>query len=128
MIAALSPAKDLSVPEVRRQLDGLREVVQGGLGLGSGGKASRGQQVCGECVWGGGCEVKRQLDGLREVVQGGLGLGSGGKASRGQQVRSLGHAARGGGGEGGGRGMVPGVGVGLVWVESWRDLREVVQV
>jgi hypothetical protein len=31
--------------EAMRQLDLLREVVQGGLGVGSGGKAARGQQV-----------------------------------------------------------------------------------
>ena len=45
MIAALAPAKDLKVSDVKRQLDLLRELAQGGLGLGSGGKAARGQQV-----------------------------------------------------------------------------------
>jgi hypothetical protein len=32
--------------EARRKVDQLREAAQGGLGLGSGGKAARGQQVC----------------------------------------------------------------------------------
>ena len=32
--------------ELKNKVDLLRELAQGGLGLGSGGKASRGQQVC----------------------------------------------------------------------------------
>jgi hypothetical protein len=35
----------LQVGESRRKVDMLREAAQGGLGLGSGGKAARGQQV-----------------------------------------------------------------------------------
>lgn len=35
----------LQVGEPRRKVDVLREAAQGGLGLGSGGKAARGQQV-----------------------------------------------------------------------------------
>jgi hypothetical protein len=35
------------VGESRRKVDLLREAAQGGLGLGSGGKAARGQQVNG---------------------------------------------------------------------------------
>jgi hypothetical protein len=41
----LLPLAVLQVGESRRKVDMLREAAQGGLGLGSGGKAARGQQV-----------------------------------------------------------------------------------
>jgi hypothetical protein len=41
----LRAAAVLQVGESRRKVDLLREAAQGGLGLGSGGKAARGQQV-----------------------------------------------------------------------------------
>jgi hypothetical protein len=62
VIDALAPASGLNVPEVKRQLDMLREVVQGGLGLGSGGKASRGQQVRHVWEWG------RELCGVQPLA------------------------------------------------------------
>jgi hypothetical protein len=43
--AGLAPAQELGVVEVARKVAGLREAVQGGLGLGSGGKAARGQEL-----------------------------------------------------------------------------------
>eukprot|EP00879_Flechtneria_rotunda_P019297 GHRR01020266.1.p1 GENE.GHRR01020266.1~~GHRR01020266.1.p1 ORF type:complete len:603 (+),score=293.43 GHRR01020266.1:126-1934(+) len=45
VIDALSPAQNLKVIEAKRKVDLLREAAQGGLGLGSGGKAARGQQL-----------------------------------------------------------------------------------
>ncbi|WIA22255.1 hypothetical protein OEZ85_004578 [Tetradesmus obliquus] len=45
VIAGLAPAEKLQVGESRRKVDLLREAAQGGLGLGSGGKAARGQQL-----------------------------------------------------------------------------------
>jgi hypothetical protein len=45
LITALSPAQELKVVEVGRQVALLREMAQGGLGLGSGGKAKRGQEL-----------------------------------------------------------------------------------
>ncbi|WIA42711.1 hypothetical protein OEZ86_008660 [Tetradesmus obliquus] len=45
VIAGLAPAEKLQVGESRRKVDVLREAAQGGLGLGSGGKAARGQQL-----------------------------------------------------------------------------------
>ena len=45
LIAGLGPAQELKVVEVGRQVALLREMAQGGLGLGSGGKAKRGQEL-----------------------------------------------------------------------------------
>jgi hypothetical protein len=44
-IAALAPAQQLQVAQAKKKVDLLREAAQGGLGLGSGGKMARGQQV-----------------------------------------------------------------------------------
>lgn len=43
--AGLRPLAELSVAEAARRVGALREVLQGGLGLSTGGRAKRGQEV-----------------------------------------------------------------------------------